>query len=69
MKDGTFALKAPNLFNCIPKALRDTTLSINSFKAQLDIWLKEVPDTPKLQGYSSQNFDSNSIADQYKRRI
>ena len=69
MKDGTFAVKGPNLFNCIPKALRDTTLSINSFKAQLDIWLKGVPDTPKLLGYNTQNFDSNSIADQYKRRI
>ena len=50
MKDGTFAVKGPNLFNCIPKALRDTTLSINSFKAKLDIWLKGVPDTPKLLG-------------------
>ena len=67
LKDGSFAVMGPRLFNCIPKTLRDKSLSINSFKAQLDIWLKGVPDKPKLQDYNTQNFDSNSIVVQSRR--
>ena len=38
LKDGSFAVMGPRLFNCIPKTLRDKSLSMKSFH-QIGYWI------------------------------
>ena len=66
LKDMTFAVRGPRLFNCLPKNLRDTNLTLDAFKALLDKWLEGIPDEPRLENYPSVSA-TNSIIDQCYR--
>ena len=56
----SFAAKAPALFNCIPRKVKEKE-SLSSFKAALDKFLKTIPDTPPISGYQVMN--GNSIVE------
>ena len=75
LRENSFQVHAPKLFNSLPKSLRNKTkCSIDEFKADLDNILEAVPDEPKVSGnytpgacdvFSAQA--SNSIIDQIRR--
>ena len=60
------ARKMERLFNVLPHKMRNisgTTTEI--FKRHLDMWLKSIPDTPKIDGYGATvAAESNSILHQ-----
>ena len=56
----SFAAKAPALFNCIPRSVKEKE-TLSSFKAALDKFLKTIPDTPPISGYQVMN--GNSIVE------
>ena len=47
IKDQSFQVHAARLFNALPRAFRDITSSLESFKYALDSFLESVPDQPK----------------------
>ena len=59
----SFAIRAPRLFNCVPKSIRSNNLSYEAFKSGLDKFLDKVPDLPSLTNYA-QRAASNSLSDQ-----
>ena len=66
LKDGSFQHVGPQLFNCLPGALRTLEPSLASFKAKLDLWLAGVRDLPWTAGRPHQATDlqgrpSNSL--------
>ena len=63
MKENSFLVTGPKLFNCMPKNIRDHQGSLSSFKRQLDKFLKEIPDKPSLPHYY-QEAAGNSVIDQ-----
>ena len=63
MKDASFAVMGPQLFNSIPSELRDPSLSLNSFKCKLDKFLAHIPDKPTMPNYH-QPSRSNCIISQ-----
>ena len=67
MYEGYMAVGGPKLFNCLPKYIRDKSgCSVNSFKCELDRFLKNIPDEPVLPGYAGGNnslYGSNSLID------
>lgn len=63
LKEASFAVRGPRLFNCLPRYLRDLGGSLEAFKRQLDGFLATVPDRPMLPHYY-QGATSNSIIDQ-----
>ena len=65
IREASFAINGPRLFNSIPAELRDYTGSVDSFKRQLDIFLSSVIDKPPLPGYH-QPAVSNSIVEQLR---
>ena len=51
MRNQSFQVAKPRLFNCLPKYLRNTrNCSIEDFKEKLDAFLTRVPDEPKAGG-------------------
>ena len=64
----SFTIHAPKLFNLLPEHIRNITdCSVESFKTQLDSYLKTIPDEPQIQGYTScRRADSNSLCDMHK---
>ena len=61
MWEGSFQIRGPQLFNSIPANIRGLTrCTVNTFKHKLDEYLKNIPDTPKIPGYTIQT-DTNSI--------
>ena len=67
LKEESFAVKGPKLFNNIPNEIRDECLgiSLDTFKSRLDKFLATVPDKPKLPGRQySQQAEGNSLIDQ-----
>ena len=60
------AKKMERLFNCLPPNLRNIRgKTTDTFKKYLDKWLQIIPDTPKIDNYSSQcAAESNSIMHQ-----
>ena len=49
MRNQSFQVAGPRLFNCLPKYLRNTkNCSIEEFKEKLDAFLTRVPDEPKV---------------------
>ena len=60
------ARKIEIAFNCMPRELRDVTgVKTETFKNQLDKWLRLIPDQPRGGGYAkSVAASSNSITDQ-----
>ena len=64
LKSNAFAIRGPNLFNALPRHLRDNiNLSPDQFKSKLDKFLWTIPDQPKLPHYHIRAA-SNSIIDQ-----
>ena len=70
LRDQSFQVQGPKLFNSLPWDLRNTTnCSLNSFKNKLDKFLAVFPDEPLTQKYYSSPLDrisgcpSNSIVD------
>ena len=57
------ARKMERLFNAIPQNIRNTTgQTKDTFKRHLDKWLRNIPDTPKIDGYGiTIAAESNSI--------
>ena len=51
MREASFQMSGPKLFNKLPIALRDLTkCGLDEFKKQLDQFLTFVPDQPKCSG-------------------
>ena len=49
IKENAFATTGPQLFNALPKYLRDSNYhNINKFTSQLDEFLRTIPDQPKM---------------------
>ena len=63
LKDGSFIIRGPKLFNELPINLREYNGSIDGFKHRLDIWLSTIKDQPSLPNYY-QPAAGNSILDQ-----
>ena len=66
LRENSFGIRAPKLFNILPKHLRDITgVSANTFKHHLDKLLCTIPDQPTVSGYAGQrSADTNSITHQ-----
>ena len=63
-KESSLQVKGAQLFNCIPRELRDTfTGTAEQFKAGLDKWLADVPDQPTIPGRQRAAV-TNSLLDQ-----
>ena len=68
LKQNAFATRGPQLFNALPRHLRDTAEdNIDCFKNQLDKFLQTIPDQPKMPHYHL-SAASNSIVDQLAQR-
>ena len=66
LREGTLAYHGAQLFNALPKELRDTTnCSMLAFKHKLDKFLSRLPDQPSVHGYTSgRQAATNSLLDQ-----
>ena len=60
------ARQMERLFNALPYDLQNKKdISTDTFKKHLDLWLRNIPDTPKIDGYGvTVPAESNSIVDQ-----
>ena len=73
MKDQTFQVHGPQLFNSLPVYLRNMTkCPIEDFKMKLDKFLQKVPDQPSVSGLTpgvctAQALASNSFMDQVRK--
>ena len=58
------------LFNTLPYRIQKITgVKTDVFKKKLDEWLRDIPDTPKIDDYgASVGTETNSIIDQKNRR-
>ena len=63
IREGSFSVHAPRLFNILPRDLRGYSGSADGFKRKLDEFLRTVPDRPALPHYY-QSAQSNSLLDQ-----
>ena len=65
LRESSLAVHGARLFNCLPKNLRDMSgQSIDTFKRNLDKFLRFVPDEPLVPGYTAmRKTDSNSLLD------
>ena len=62
MRERCFALRAPRLFNCLPRQLRNDNGSLPNFKLKLDKYLQTVPDKPILPHYYQEAQDNSLIS-------
>ena len=63
-KESSLQVRGAQLFNVIPRALRDITAgSPDQFKFQLDEWLSTIPDQPTIPG-RQRAAASNSLLEQ-----
>ena len=51
VRDQSFSVMGPRLFNVLPMSLRQFDGSLEAFKSRLDVFLGEVPDRPPLPQY------------------
>ena len=67
IREASFSVMGPNIFNCLPRDIRDTRKSdcdIIQFKAKLDSFLRTIPDQPLITGYTLyRQCDTNSLID------
>ena len=70
MIQNSTARQMERLFNALPYRLQTITkVKTETFKRKLDGWLREVPDTPKIDDYGATvSARTNSIVDQKKSR-
>ena len=67
LRDSSFQVTGPQLFNCLPKWLRNPKkLTLEEFKEKLDSVLSKVPDEPRIGGPGGWN--SNSLLTHMARR-
>ena len=58
---GALQIRGPQLFNSLPVNIHGQTgCSMTSFKHKLDKYLQNIPDKPKIPGYTLET-DTNSI--------
>ena len=72
LRDGSFMVSGPKLFNCLPRKIRDITgVSIDKFKQALDNELKKVPDEPPVypSAYSNKLWDFKGWHSVLPRRL
>merc|ERR1712228_1167815 len=64
------ARQMERLFNALPYRIQKITgVKTDTFKKTLDEWLRDIPDTPKIDDYSaSVGAETNSIVDQKNKR-
>ena len=74
LRDQSFQVNGPQLFNCLSLKLRNTSkVSVDEFKEKLDQFLEKIPDEPNVEGLvptACNQFNaspSNSIIDQVRR--
>ena len=52
IKESSFTVQGPQLFNSLPKHIRDMTdCTVLKFKSMLDKYLTTIPDEPRVSGY------------------
>ena len=70
IRDASFAVVGPKLFNSLPKELRNlTSCPLKTFKRELDRFLKTVPDEPRIRGYTQYcRAESNSLTHMVRLR-
>ena len=63
IRNGSFAINAPRLFNSLPLYIRSiTNCSTEVFKNHLDNYLRNIPDEPQIPGYTAiRRAESNSL--------
>ena len=72
IREQTFQVHGPRLFNCLPAYIRNTTKVLEEFKMKLDKFLETMPDEPRMDGLTpgactDEAAPSNSLLDQTKR--
>ena len=73
LKEQTFQVNGPQLFNTLPSSVRNTTkCSVDEFKMKLDKYLEGIPDEPSMSGLTPgactlEARASNSLVDQVRR--
>jgi hypothetical protein len=73
LKEQTFKVNGPKLFNCQPVYQRNTTkCPLDEFKGKLNKYLETIPDKPSVSGLTpagctADTRPSNSILDQAKQ--
>ena len=63
LRENSFAVRGPRLFNVLPRDLRAYDGELDGFKRLLDRFLSNVPDQPNLPNYS-QSAANNSLLNQ-----
>ena len=63
LRSGSFCVKGPTLFNCMPPHIRNLRgVELSVFKKELDAFLRTIADEPLAQGYSlGRRAESNSL--------
>ena len=63
LRNGSFCVKGPTLFNCMPPHIRNLRgVELSVFKKELDAFLRTIADEPLAQGYSlGRRAESNSL--------
>ena len=59
LRERSFLVEGPKLFNALPKFLRNHEGSVESFKHALDKFLEEIPDQPRMTGFEPFGTDTN----------
>ena len=62
LKEDSFAVMGPRLFNAIPSDLRDLNLSLDSFKSKLDKFLMTIHDKPTAPNYHQASRSNNIVS-------
>ena len=63
IKEGSFAIHGPRLFNVLPREIRELEGDIDCFKFELDKFLRRIPDKPALPHYA-QSAAGNGLLEQ-----
>ena len=68
MRENSFTVRGPKLFNLAPKEVRNLTgVSLERWKRRVDAWLRTVPDEPSCPGtVCSREAQTNSLLHQAK---
>ena len=56
----SFQVQGPTLFNTLPRQLRDSDVSAENWKSELDKYLEQIPDKPFVTGMDSDLCDRYS---------
>ena len=65
LREASLPVRGQRLFNILPQNLRNMTgCSTDVFKRALDLYLRQVPDEPQIQGYTAyRRAETNSLLD------